>query len=299
VLGRHAPGGLLSLCNTGPVRHPRHVVCIHDLNSRICPESYSRAFRALYRMLLPAVGRSAAAVATVSEYSAREIERFGICAPHKILLAPDGHEHVRRWQPAHSETTRRVASPNTIVVIGSPARHKNSGLIVGMADRLAEAGLRVAVVGKADPRVFSGSGSGRRSASAELLGRIGDGEMGALLRDSMCLAFPSLVEGFGLPPLEAMALGCPVVSSDRASLPEICGDAALYADPEDADAWFDRFIALRNKPALRRELAAKGRAQSGRFRWSETARRYLQAMAAADGLPFEAGPDEPWLAEAV
>jgi glycosyltransferase involved in cell wall biosynthesis len=90
-----------------------------------------------------------------------------------------------------------------------------------------------------------------------------------------------------------------VVSSDRASLPEICGDAALYADPEDADAWFDRFIALRNKPALRRELAAKGRAQSSRFRWSETARRYLQAMAAADGMPHDAGHDEAWLAEAV
>jgi glycosyltransferase involved in cell wall biosynthesis len=299
VLGRHAPGGLLSLCNTGPVRHPRHIVCIHDLNARTCPESYSPAFRALYRVLMPALGRSALAVATVSGYSAAELERHGICPADKILLAHDGHEHVRRWQPAHSEATRRVASPNTIVVIGSPARHKNSGLIVGLADRLAEAGLRVAVVGAADPRVFNGSGSGRGSASAELLGRVGDGELAALLRDSMCLAFPSLVEGFGLPPLEAMALGCPVVSSDRASLPEICGDAALYADPEDADAWFDRFIALRNKPALRRELAAKGRAQSSRFRWSETARRYLQAMAAVDGVPHDAGHDEAWLAEAV
>jgi glycosyltransferase involved in cell wall biosynthesis len=282
VLGPAARGGLLSLCNTGPVRHPRHIVCIHDLNARACPQSYSPAFRALYRVLLPALGRSAVAVATVSAWSAGELARHRVCPAQKIVLAPNGHEHAHRWTPRHSEATRRAASPGTIVVIGSPAYHKNTALVLGLADRLAREGFRVAVAGKADPRVFSQAVQ-QGSRSAELLGRLSDDELAALLRDSMCLAFPSLVEGFGLPPLEAMALGCPVVSSDRASLPEICGDAALYAPPDDPDAWLRRFLELRHPP-LRADLIARGRARAARFRWFTTARRYLQAMAAADGL---------------
>jgi glycosyltransferase involved in cell wall biosynthesis len=112
--------------------------------------------------------------------------------------------------------------------------------------------------------------------------------LAALLQNCLCLAFPSLVEGFGLPALEAMALGCPVVVSDRASLPEICGDAALYASPEDADAWFSRFMELATKPALRERMIARGRAAASRFSWAASAERYLQAMAVIDGVAYRA-----------
>ncbi|ODT08702.1 MAG: hypothetical protein ABS58_01615 [Mesorhizobium sp. SCN 65-20] len=100
----------------------------------------------------------------------------------------------------------------------------------------------------------------------------------------MCLAFPSFAEGFGLPPLEAMALGCPVVVSDRASLPEICGDAALYAAPDDADAWLSRFVKLRKSPRLRDDLVARGKDRTLRYRWDTSAELYLMAMLESDGL---------------
>ncbi|HEX2338705.1 MAG TPA: glycosyltransferase family 1 protein, partial [Hyphomicrobiaceae bacterium] len=270
-------GGLLSLCNTGPLTQHKHVVCIHDANTRTCPQSYSLAFRTLYRVLHPALGRTAASVATVSRYSARRLVEHGICARDRIVLAPNGHEHALRWIASHSPATRSVAGPNTVVIVGSLAPHKNIGLILAMADRLEQAGLDVAVTGLHDSRVLKGERpKPGNSRCVTWLGRVTDNELAALLRDSLCLAFPSLEEGFGLPALEAMALGCPVVVSDRASLPEVCGDAALYTSPLDGEAWRDAFVRLRNDAGLREQLIGRGRLQ---------AQSYREEMARLDGLP--------------
>lgn len=286
VLAGRARGGIISLTNTGPLLARRHIVCIHDVNTRAFPASYSRPFRMLYRALMPALGRTAARVATVSQYSAEQLVAYGICRAEKLLVAPDGHEHALQWTPAHTEVTRAAAGRDTIVLLGSQAPHKNVGLVLSIAGRLAEAGLRIALVGRADPHVFQSAGIARAD-NVRALGRLSDPALAALLQDSLCLAFPSFVEGFGLPPLEAMALGCPVVVSDRASLPELCGDAALYASPTDPEAWLDSFLRLRNDDALRDGLVARGRARAKDFSWSATAQLYLRAMAVADGLPVE------------
>jgi glycosyltransferase involved in cell wall biosynthesis len=284
VLPATIKGGVLSLCNTGPLVSRKHIACIHDANTFIVPESYSLAFRALYRMLLPLLGRSARSVATVSGFSQRELVRHHIAANEKIFIAPDGHEHALRWKPLHSIATKRAASRNTIVMIGSAAPHKNSDLILGMCDRLGAAGLSVAVVGLSDPRVFKKEDKRVDAGNVHWLGRISDEQLAALLRDSMCLAFPSFTEGFGLPVLEAMAVGCPVVVTDQASLPEVCGNAALYAPPTDVGVWFKHFTALKDSDALRLQMITRGKASAARFSWRASAMRYLEAMAAADGI---------------
>jgi glycosyltransferase involved in cell wall biosynthesis len=279
-------GGLLSLCNTGPIAIRRQIVCIHDMNTRLCPDSYAPAFRLLYRTLIPALGRRAAAIATVSEHSAAELERFGICRAEKLFVAPKGHEHIRRWTPKPTPFLSALSAEDTIVLLGSRAPHKNTDLITGMADRLALAGLRLAIVGGSDARVFGAEKDDTVASNVVRLGRLSDDELATLLQNCLCLAFPSLVEGFGLPPLEAMGLGCPVVVSDRASLPEVCGDAALYASPDDPDAWFGRFMELATRPALRRRMIARGLAAADRFSWAASAERYLEAMAVIDGMPY-------------
>lgn len=283
-------GGLLSLCNTGPLAIGKQILCIHDVNTLSHPQSYSLPFRLVYRALLPALGGRAARLATVSRYSAGELVRWRVAAADKITVIPNGHEHAARWQPRHSATTLAASGRNTIVVVGSKAPHKNMQLIVAMADRLAEAGLRVALVGSTDARVFRPPGA-QEAGNILPLGRLCDEEMAALLQDCLCLAFPSLVEGFGLPPLEAMATGCPVVASPRASLPEICGDAALYASPHDPQAWLACFDRLRLEPGLRETLIARGKRQAATFCWLASARRYLHIMALLDALPAGEGRD--------
>jgi glycosyltransferase involved in cell wall biosynthesis len=283
-LPAQAKHGLLSLCNSGPILKRKQIVCIHDVNTRTCPESYSLRFRALHKVLLPAIGRSVATVTTVSRHSSRELVEHAICPPGKIVVATNGHEHALRWSPRHSPSTISAAGPRTIVVIGSPAPHKNVGLIVGMAERLAADGFSLAVVGNADPRVFSTTPASGGAGNVHRLGRLSDDEMAALLRDSLCLAFPSLSEGFGLPALEAMALGCPVVASRRASLPEVCADAALYASPLNSEEWLECFRRLGESAALRRTLVDRGAKRAAAFRWRDTAATYLAEINRLDGI---------------
>jgi glycosyltransferase involved in cell wall biosynthesis len=288
-LPRAARGGMLSLCNTGPIAARRHIVCMHDANTRTCPESYSAQFRAVYRGLMPALGQTAVSVITVSRFSAGELERWRIARTDKIAVIPNGHEHVLRWVPKRSSRTA-AGGPETVLVLGSPAPHKNVGMLAGQASRLASAGLRLAVAGLADGRVFQGAGQPHREMSGiAWLGRASDGELAGLLEDCLCLAFPSFNEGFGLPPLEAMARGCPVVASDRASLPEICGNAALYASPDNPDAWLAAFTRLRGDAGLRAELKERGRQRAQRFSWRASALLYLEALARADGVELDTG----------
>jgi glycosyltransferase involved in cell wall biosynthesis len=283
-LALHARGGLISLCNTGPLVVRRQVVCMHDVNTRSHPESYSLPFRMAYRALLPGLGRVARRIVTVSRHSSDQLVRFRVTSPEKISIIANGHEHALGWTPRHSAATRAAAGPDTIVILGSPAPHKNVGLVLALSQRLAAAGLRIAVAGAADARVFQNGGLGGAGDNVVWLGRLSDEELAALLRDSLCLAFPSLAEGFGIPPLEAMTLGCPVVVSDRASLPEVCGDAALYASPDDPEAWYASLVRLHRDAKLRADLAVRGEARARRFSWRASAELYLQVMAQLDGI---------------
>jgi glycosyltransferase involved in cell wall biosynthesis len=273
-----AKDGLISLCNTGPIFHSRQIVCLHDMNTRVFPESYSFAFRSLYRVLFPALGRRAKLVTTVSHASASQLLHYGIADEDKIRVMPNGHEHAMRWRPQHSPKTQSAADRNTIFVLGSPAPHKNIGLLLSMAGELETAGLRLAIAGMSDARVFKGPVTEGSHKNVIWLGRISDDEIAALFRDCLCLAFPSFAEGFGLPAIEAMVWQCPVVASDRTSLPEICGGAALYAPPDDPGAWKNQIMRLARDEALRRELVEKGKAQMRKFSWRESARLYLQAI---------------------
>lgn len=273
-----AKGGLLSLGNTGPVMHSRQIVCLHDMNTRVFPESYSFAFRSFYRALFPVLGRRAKLVATVSHASARQLMQYGIAHENTIRVMPNGYEHAMRWRPHHSPKTQSVADRHTIFILGSPAPHKNIGLLLGLAGELNTAGLRLAIAGMSDARVFKGSLNDNGHGDVIWLGRISDDEIAALLQDCLCLAFPSFAEGFGLPAVEAMAWDCPVIASDRTSLPEIGGDAALYAPPDNPGAWRDQILRLARDEALRADLIEKGHAQMRKFSWRESARLYLQAM---------------------
>ncbi len=276
-------GGLLSLANTGPLAVKHQVLCIHDVNTWAFPSSYSRSFRLLYGTLLPLLGRRVARVTTVSQYSRLALQELGVVPQKRIDLAPDGYEHALAWTPRHDAVSKASAGPRTVVVLGSPAPHKNVRMLLKLAPQLGEHGIQIAVVGQRDSRVFRQSDDEVDAENVRWLGRLPDDALAALLRDSMCLAFPSFVEGFGIPALEAMALGTAVIASDRASLPEIGGDAALFADPEDPSAWLDAILRLAKEPGLRESLIARGHEQVKKFSWARTAEVYLEIFKEIDG----------------
>jgi glycosyltransferase involved in cell wall biosynthesis len=282
ILPRHLKGGLLSLCNTGPLATKKQIVCIHDLNTRLVPESYDFLFRSLYRVLIPALARRAAGVATVSRYSASTLEQFGIRPRDKTEVIYDGYDHVLGWDQNKSRFVSADLRKPFVLLVGSKAPHKNLGIIFSIAHDLAANGIYTLVAGGEDRKVYAGQTATELPLSVLFLGRVSDDDLAFLYRAALCLAFPSKTEGFGLPALEAMALGCPVVSSDAASLPEVCGDSALYASPADPSNWLNTLLTLSRDEALRRRMADQGRERAMSFSWRTSAEKYLVLMSRID-----------------
>ena len=284
VLPFNAGAGLLSLGNFGPIVGRNHIVCIHDANTFIQPDSYSRAFGLAYRTLLPLIGARARKVATVSQFSADALVRYGVCRAEKIFIAPNGHEHALRWDATRAKHRLIGAlSRPYVMVLGSRAKHKNIEIILKQAPRLDAAGIDIVVVGAAS-RIFAADTQTVGPSNIHHAGYVDDDDLAALYEGALCLVFPSRTEGFGIPPLEAMARGCPVISSDAASLVEVGGDAVIYADPDDGDRWRDAIIGLAGNESLRAAMAEKGRKRVALFSWRRSARLYLDEMMRSCGV---------------
>ncbi len=275
VLPAMATGGLVNLANLGPLAHPRQIVCLHDANVFLEPGSYSRAFRLAYRALFPLLARRACALTTVSQFSAAMLKKHGVTGHRPAQVISNGHEHALRWTAAASrfDDPGRFKRP-FVFALGSRAKHKQLGLLLGLAPALDAAGIDLMVSGGTSS-IFAEMAL-TRTGNVFPLGFVSDDDLAALFGRALCFAFPSRTEGFGLPLLEAMVHGAPIVTSDCGSMPEVCGDAALYAPPDQPAVWLEHIKRFAADDALRRGLIARGRARYERFSWRDGAWRYLE-----------------------
>lgn len=277
LLPLRATAPLLNLCNMGPLALRRQIVCIHDTNVFDAPDSYSRAFRTAYHLLIPGLARRAMAITTVSNASARMLKHHLGFASLDVAVIPNGHEHVYRWEGANSRLASSLAGLRPFVLLlGSRARHKNAAFILQQAEALDSLGVDLVVAG-GSAEIFAQTGS-IEAANIHRLGFVSDDDLAWLYSRALCLAFPSRQEGFGIPLVEAMALGCPVVSSDQSCMPEICGDAALLAGPDDAPAWQAHFRNLIASSVLREDLKGRGLERVKLFSWRASAKSYLDLL---------------------
>ena len=290
VLPAMARGGLVNFANLAPLAHRRQIVCLHDANVFLEPDSYAPAFRRAYRAIYPLLARRAR-ITTVSHFSAAMLERFHVVG-HPAAVIGNGHEHALSWNPAASRFDAPGAFRRPFVfALGSRAKHKQIDRLVALAPQLDALGIDLVVSG-GTASIFAGAALAG-APNVVPLGFVGDDDLAALFRHALCFAFPSRTEGFGLPLLEAMVHGCPVVTADCASMPEVCGDAALYAPADDFAAWLDRIAALQSDPALRADLRDKGRRRYPRFSWHESAKLYLACALALS--PQDATSPSPHL----
>ena len=261
-------GVLLNLCNTGPLAR-RGIVMVHDASVFVVPEAYSRPFLAWYRNLIPLLGRRSLGVATVSRFSQGELSHHAGIAAGRIDVIPLGAEHILRT-PADAGLleTIGVEPGRFILAVGSRSAHKNVGAVSAALARLGANALPLVVAGGSNPRIFARSAATNGALEA---GYVSDAELRALYENAACFVFPSLYEGFGLPALEAQACGCPAVVARSASLPEVCGDAALYFDPRDPGD-IARAISMALEPSRQDELRARGPERAAGFTWDRAAR---------------------------
>ncbi|MEJ7786024.1 MAG: glycosyltransferase family 1 protein [Solirubrobacteraceae bacterium] len=268
----HCPGPLVPARSPVPL-----VVTIFDALPWRHPEWLTPANVASHRLVVRRGVRRAEAVITSSLHARGEIaDAYGI-EPERIHVVPLGVDDAFTPGEASDRVLARLGVTGPFVLtVGTLQPRKNIGAVVSAFERLVAQGANLALV------VTGGAGWGgqetaeriRRSPAADrvvMTGHVGDAELLALYRGALCFVFPSRYEGFGLPVLEAMAAGTPVVCSDRTSLPEVAGAAATLVSPDDVDALERAIGRVASSPDARAEMVERGLMQAARFTWERCA----------------------------
>jgi glycosyltransferase involved in cell wall biosynthesis len=257
------------------VRGTPRVVTLLDVQHHELPQMFSALERRLRAWAYDGAARDADLVLTISEHArAGIVERLGIDA-ERVIAIPLGVDHAT-FSPSGPGPPAKRALPTRYVLY--PANlwpHKNHARLLAAFAAVGDPNLWLVLTGQTYGRERTLAGHDR----VRHLGHVAQDELAALYRGAAAVVFPSLFEGFGLPPLEAMACGVAVATSDRGALGEVCGDAALRFDPEDEAAISDAIRRVTSDEPLRSRLRAAGPAHAARFTWREAARRHVEAYA--------------------
>jgi glycosyltransferase involved in cell wall biosynthesis len=260
------------------------VVTVNDVAFLRYPDLFTRHGVTFHRRGLELARDEARAVIVPSSFTSAELVREGF-DPDLLHVA---HHGVEVPTPTDDATValalRRVAVETPYVLtVGTLEPRKNFPLLAQAMARVREHHRSVTLVRVGPPGwgdVPELSGAGVRD-----LGPVDDATLDALYRGAFACAMPSRYEGFGLPVLEAMARGCPVVASDTSSLPEVVGDAGILVAPDDLDSWVDTLVALLEDREREATLREAGLRRAAQFTWSRSARAHLSAYQAAVGSP--------------
>jgi glycosyltransferase involved in cell wall biosynthesis len=281
-LPRHCQGRLLfSPGNTGPLTHRRQVVTIHDASTFDCPGAFGGAFGRWYRWLLPRLARRALHVITVSEFSRQRLVKHLGVSEFKISVVHNGV--TMRGTPPSEDSLVKVRrrlnlGGRFLLFVGSMDPRKNLARLIEAFGRADLPDLTLVVAGGVNRQLFSGSSLDGLGGKIRIVGRVDEECLEALYAMADAFVFPSSYEGFGLPPLEAMARGCPVLCSDSSSLPEVCGlpedrgGACIYFNPNSVGQIAEAMLAFSRTPARKRDaMVDAGRRRAALFTWDRCA----------------------------
>ncbi len=290
---RRRPVDLLHVQYTAPPWCPVPLVTtIHDLAFEHLPETFTRRGRMQLRLTVRWTARRATRIATVSEFSRNDlIETYGL-DPARIVITPNGVEPAFSSIPTSADEGHKVRHQfgierDFILAVGSLQPRKNLLRLLK-----AYARLRLEMRHRAPQLVLVGrrlwlyrevfAEIARQSWAHDVIvtGYVSEKTLPELYRAAKLFVYPSLFEGFGLPPLEAMACGTPVVTSSTSSLPEVVGDAALLVDPYDEEALAVAMVQALNDENLRLRLRNAGLVRARRFTWKDAAQKTLEVYRA-------------------
>jgi glycosyltransferase involved in cell wall biosynthesis len=268
---------LIGFGGSGPLLHRRQAVVIHDVTIFRHPQSFKRSYRLLHGLLGSVLTRTAK-IGTVSEFSRDELSSVFHVPTDGIDVVYNAVDHFAAVRPDETIIERLGLSHNGyFLLVGTMKPNKNLDFAIRAFEALNDAGLKLVVVGGTAPTVFESKG---RQSNSNLLfpGRLTDAEIAALERDATAFIFPSLYEGFGIPPLEAMTQGCPVLAADIPAVREASGTAALYFDPTKQDELIAAMRRIATDGVLRDDLRRRGRENVARFSWDSSADRVLTML---------------------
>ncbi len=269
---------LINLGNTSPLFYSNQIVTIHDMAVFVNPSWFTKKFVLLYKFVYPLMVLNSKKVLTVSEFSKREIQKYLKVKSDKIEVIYNSVDHCIIPNPN---------SPNEygnyVLCVGSVEPRKNLKNLINAFRRASiPSDFKLVIVGGKN-KLFN-SLSLDNEADSELRNRVvftgyvSDEKLSCLYQHAKVFVYPSLYEGFGIPPLEAMVYGCPTIVSNTSSLPEVCGLATLYIDPYQPQSIVTQIEHLLSNKDTRDKLVEDGYKQVLKYRWKESAMKLYKLL---------------------
>lgn len=255
------------------------IMTIHDLNHLKFPEYYTKFHKHYYNYIVKSSALKAKKILTVSEFSKKEIVNWLNCESEKVVVTYNGVDEnfkVIKDNGKLVNIREKYELPQKFVLyIGNLKPHKNiSNLIKAIKNINQE--IILVINGKVNEILDKIIEENHLEREIKFIGYVDDDDLPALYNLAELFVYPSLYEGFGLPPLEAMACGCPVITSNTSSLPEVVGDAGILVNPYDVDEIAKAIDLILSNENLRNELKEKGLEQAKNFSWRKTAEGTLK-----------------------
>lgn len=262
---------LINLANTAPLLYKKQFVTVHDVAFRINPSWFSWPFRTYYNFLIPLVAQKALQVITVSNSAKQDIVSH-------LSIPPDNIEVINNAvSPTFTlpNPERRVDPLNYFLAVSSLDPRKNFISLINAFNLFDDKTFKLVIIGGGNTNFKNTELQSLliNNSSIELRGYVSDEELLTLYQEAYAFIYPSLYEGFGIPNIEAMRIGCPVITSDIAVLHEICRDAALYVNPLDPVDIAAKMQQLTTDKELRSKLIAYGYNRSAKYSWKTSAEK--------------------------
>lgn len=268
---------LVSFSGCGPLSYNNQIMTIHDVSHERHPEWFSKNYWRYYGYMMPRIVKKAHAVITVSEYSKKEIIEVLKVPSEKLLVAncsiPTYHMCLEDTSQTESNNSEKY-----IISVSSFDPRKNFRRLIEAFNLLEDKDIKLYIVGMQFKAFNTPDLQNLINDRVVLPGYIDDHTLKQLYNNALFSIYPSLYEGFGIPPLESMANGCPVIGSDIEAIHEVCGDAVLYVDPYDVDDMANKMNLLIKDENSRSVLIKKGFEQIKNYSWGKSAKIILNLI---------------------
>ena len=266
-------GFLMNFCNCAPLIKRNQTVTIHDAAVSAVPHAFSLAFRTWYKMMFMWLGRSLKQIFTVSEFSKKELHKYYGIPLNKIHVTYNGIDHIKNLEVDEGIIDREdLKEKKYVLAVSSMNPSKNFSLVLDVARLMPD--VEFIIAGGSNAKVFKAAGLDVPQ-NARLIGYVSDEELMALYHHASVFVYPSLYEGFGIPPLEAMMCGCPVVVSDIEVFHEVYGDSVEYCGCHNISQWVEALTKIVNKKNVSSDFKNY---QCCKYIWKEQANRLLESI---------------------
>lgn len=266
---------LLCFCNTGPLFYQNKIITLHDITFIRYPQSYSKTFLFFYKVFIPFLLKFSKEVFTVSEFSKKEIQHYYRVNPNKIKIAYNAVSTFFSPVVNHKD--------KYFLCVSSVKKNKNFELVLNaflFLSKFARMKYRLIVVGDINNHTFSSIdiSSFSKYKNIQFVGRVSDEKLRDYYRLAKAFIFPSLYEGFGIPPLEAQACGCPVIASDIPVMKEILNNSAMFFNPYSSENLIDCIEKIVDSKKIEVELIQRGFLNVKRFSWLRSSLEYKKII---------------------